>query len=332
MAIALTTCVLAGCDVHEYPDSPDKVTFYLRLNYETDFPVWEQTYETRSEAGTKDVQHTGTMRYIVRAYPQSDELSATLEHIYENTFTRDIADGYDYGLPIELEPGNYDIRVWADLLPLGENTRYYNADNFAGISLQGEYQGNNDYRDAFRGTGTVSLEADIMERVPDTLDISMVRPLAKYEFITNDLTEFIAKEQTRAQTKSDGAETKVSIDDYRVVFYYVGFMPDTYSLLTDRPVDSATGIQFVSRLNRLNETEASIGFDYVFVNGIQSAVTVQIGIYDTEDTLLSLTDPIEVPLKRSHHTVMRGSFLMSEVSGGIGIEPGFDGDYNITFP
>jgi len=45
-----------------------------------------------------------------------------------------------------------------------------------------------------------------------------------------------------------------------------------------------------------------------------------------------LTEPIEVPLKRSHHTIMTGMFLMSEASGGVTINPDFDGDHNLIFP
>jgi len=116
------------------------------------------------------------------------------------------------------------------------------------------------------------------------------------------------------------------------VFYYVGFMPDAYSIYTDKPVDSSTDIIFESTLKKLTESEASLGFDYVMVNGKESAVTVQLAIVDKEDEQLSLSEPIEVPLQRSHHTLIRGMFLMSETSGGVTINPDFDGDYNLTFP
>ena len=124
----------------------------------------------------------------------------------------------------------------------------------------------------------------------------------------------------------------MSCEDYRVVFYYVGFMPDTYSMFTDKPVDSVTGVTFQSVLRRMDDAQATLGFDYVFVNGKESAVTVRIGIYDDEGTQLSLTEPIEIPLKRNHHTVLRGKFLMSEASGGVTINPNFDGDHNLIFP
>ena len=169
----------------------------------------------------------------------------------------------------------------------------------------------------------------------------MQRPLAKFEFVTNDVVEFIDKESTRIASKANGNKSAsaddtptraVNIEDYKVVFYYVGFMPHAYSMYTDKPVDSSTGVMFESTLKKLSDSEASMGFDYVFVNGKKSAVTVQIGIYDNEGTQLSLTEPIEVPLKRSHHTIMTGMFLMSEGSGGVTINPDFDGDHNLIFP
>lgn len=345
--LALLSCAfcMASCDVHEFPDIPEKRALHLRLNYDTDMTEWKHLYdgENMIEEGLGETYDNrrayGNIRYVVRAYPLADKQRISQDYTQEFVFTKDIAEGYNHEVTLDLIPGDYNIMVWSDIVQHGGDTYFHDKTNFAEITLQGEHQGNNDYRDAFRGSGNVTLIADIIERVPDTLDIAMQRPLAKYEFITTDLTEFINKEQTRADAKSkaqstDGEDvtTKVSIEDYKVVFYYVGFMPNAYSLFTDKPVDSATGVLFESTLNSLSETEASVGFDYVFVNGTESAVTVQIGIYDNEGTQLSLTEPIKVPLRRSHHTIMRGMFLMSEASGGVSINPDFDGDYNLVFP
>lgn len=345
LIICLPILLLSACDVHEWPETPEFVKLHLRLNYETDMTEWEHLYDGTSviEQGLGETYDNhrdyGKIRYIVRAYPISEKQRTMQDYTQEFVFTKDIAEGYDHEVTLDVLPGNYNFMVWSDIVQHGGDTYFHDKTNFAEITLQGEHQGNNDYRDAFRGSGNVTLIADIIERVPDTLDIAMQRPLAKYEFITTDLTEFINKEQTRADAKSkaqstDGEDvtTKVSKEDYKVVFYYVGFMPNAYSLFTDKPVDSATGVLFESTLNSLSETEASVGFDYVFVNGTESAVTIQIGIYDNEGTQLSLTEPIKVPLRCSHHTIMRGMFLMSETSGGISINPEFDGDYNLVFP
>lgn len=60
----------------------------------------------------------------------------------------------------------------------------------------------------------------------------------------------------------------------------------------------------------------------------ESKVPVAVEIYDKDGTLLSSTDAVEVPIVRSKHTTVRGKFLTSEASGNVGIDPGFDGDWN----
>ena len=339
--------MLTACDVHEWPDTPEYVKCHLRLKYETDMTEWKHLYDGSEvmEVGYGETYDNhrdyGKIRYIVRTYPVSENMHSTSDHTQEFVFTKDIAAGYDHEVTLDLLPGNYRMMVWSDLVKTSGDTHFYDATNFAEIRLLGKRKGNDDYRDAFRGSNHISLIADIMERLPDTLDITMQRPLAKFEFVTNDVKDFIEKESTRVTSKangnkaasSDDAPTRaVNIEDYKVVFYYVGFMPDVYSMYTDKPVDSSTGVMFESTLKKLTETEATVGFDYVLVNDKKSAVTVQIGIFDKEGTQLSLTDPIKVPLKRDHHTLLTGMFLMSEASGGVTINPDFDGDHNLIFP
>lgn len=58
------------------------------------------------------------------------------------------------------------------------------------------------------------------------------------------------------------------------LFYYSGYLPDTYNIAADKPVDARTGVWFESKIGIINENEASLGFDYVFVNGQQTAVTI----------------------------------------------------------
>ena len=338
---------LAGCNVHEWPAPPEFVKCHLRLNYETDMTEWEHLYDGTEiiEKGYGETydnhRNHGKIRYIVRTYPVSEKMRTSSDYTQEFVFTKDISEGYDHEVTLDLLPGNYNVMVWSDLVQTHSDTYFHNATHFSEIRLQGDHKGNNDYRDAFRGSNNIVLVSDIMERLPDTLDIAMQRPLAKFEFVTNDVVQFIDKETTRVASKANGNQSAstddtptraINIEDYKVVFYYVGFMPDTYSMNTDKPVDSSTGVMFESSLKKLSESEATMGFDYVFVNGKKSVVTVQIGLYDNEGIQLSLSEPIEVPLKRSHHTILTGMFLMSEASGGVTINPEFDGDYNLVFP
>lgn len=107
-------------------------------------------------------------------------------------------------------------------------------------------------------------------------------------------------------------------------------MPNAYNLNGDKPVDSMMGVLFKSKVQILTEQEASLGFDYVFVGNNKSAVTMQIGLYDKQDRQVALTEPINVPLQRSHHTILKGSFLIQEATGGLTIHPEFDGNHNIV--
>ena len=75
-----------------------------------------------------------------------------------------------------------------------------------------------------------------------------------------------------------------------------------------------------------------MGFDYIFISDQSSVTTVMIGIFNAKGEQLSMVGPIEVPIDRSWHTIMRGRFLMSEASGGIVINPDFEGDHNIVIP
>ena len=311
LSAVLFTLLLSGCFVHEWPNPPSKVALHLSLEYDTDMDTTETIYGTRSQTSLTQ----SDIRYIIRAYPITKGGKAAQDFTDEFIFTGEPAEGYDRGFTLELPEGAYSIMVWCDLVDDGSSDdRHYNTEDFSSITLNGEsHPGNTDERDAFRGIGEITLVSDITERLPDTLHIAMERPLAKYEFIADDLAEFIEKQSLMAMEQS--GTKSIDLEKYRVVIYYVGFMPDTYSLETG--------------LTQISDTEASLGFDYVFVNGQSSAVTVQIGIYGPGGGRVALTDPIEVPISRSTYTIMRGGYLLSEASGGISLNPDFDGDHNL---
>jgi len=344
--LILYVCLLplAGCNVHEWPDLPENVQVHLQLRYDTDWTMKEYEYESRNASeNSRIISANSLIRYIVRAYPLASNGRAAEDYTHEFIFTKTLdSHPYDYDVTLNLHPGEYKIAVWSDFLRRQHDEYMYDASDFTGIALP-KHQANTDYRDAFRGSADISLLADYTEKAPDTLTVQMRRPLAKFEFITSDVEKFVQKEATRVASKSkangetsdskamESPESRVNLEEYRIVFYYVGFMPDVFNLFTDKPVDSATGILYESSINKLNEEEASLGFDYVFVNGVESSVTLQIGIFDSEGTQLNMSEPIEVPIKRSQHTVMRGMFLMSETFSGVAIDPSFDGDYDFKF-
>ena len=333
--------LLTACDVHEWPEAPERVSFHLRLNYETEITEWHHSYDgsdvIEQGYGRTYDNHlsSGKIRYVIRAYPISKKQRAAENHIEEFVFTRNISDGYDYGVTLDLPAGSYSIMVWSDLAGSEGDSYFHDASNFGEIRLLEGHVGNTDYRDAFRGTGGIELISDIIEHDPDTLDIAMQRPLAKFELVTNDLKDFIEKETARqnalvsAEPASHEETKSIDVEKCKVVFYYRGFMHNQFSIFSDKPVDSATGVMFESTAEQLTDNEATLGFDYIFVNGSESAVTMQIGLYNEDGEQLSMTEAIEVPIKRNHHTIITGTFLMSEAMGGVTINPDFDGNHNV---
>lgn len=333
---------LPSCDVHEFPDLPTEAPVTISLHFSTALPQWEYPLtESRTIVASRVVQTVGMMRYIIRLYPGTSESRGQLsrsEPAHEYVFTRNISDGYNTEFQLNIPIGEYTIMVWADLFATEEAESFYNTDNFTHIMLQGdEHQGNNDYRDVFRGLSDIVIEPGIMTRPTKTISIDMIRPLAKYEFITTDLEDFIDKEyhaaisrgELEAKSEDNAPSRYIDMSNYHIEIYYVGFMPNTFNMFTNKPSDSTTGISYPGRLLQLDGNEASLGFDYVFVNGVQSTVTVQIGIFNKEGSRISLTSPIDVPLRRSEHTLLKGRFLMQNASGGVGIDPSFNGDHNI---
>lgn len=334
---------LSSC-VHECPEIPETERCYINLDFDTDFPQREYIHNNRSRGGTmppsRSVREYGFMRYIIRAFPLINGEPTKIPAI-EHIETRDISSGYDMSTELLLPPGEYRIMVWADLYESEGDASFYLTEDFNEIALVGEHAPNNDYRDAFRGMTDVTIESSIYNHPATNTTITMQRPLAKFEFVSDDLVDFFEREMETflKNTRDDSAkgappdepsDTRApSLDDYTVVVHYVGYMPCIYNMFADKPTDSKTGVSFTSKLSQISDEEATMGFDYVFVNGSETSVSVQLELYNKDNEQIMRTGTINVPLKRNIHTVVRGSFLMMESTGGTGIDPEYRGDHNV---
>lgn len=334
-------CLLWSCDVHEFPDPRETVAVRLHLEHSTKMYRWENGIVT----DTVDVVQTkGTMRYTVRVYSGFATRRDVPVVVQEHSFTRDLAGaGYDYSMPLELPEGDYTIMVWTDLLePQSKDNEpkpFYDIKDFNAIRIpEGDYKARTDYRDAFRGVSEISLKSSSMVVPEVDCHVTMQRPLAKYEFLATDFRQFLTKEILKKMASIPHnanikeLATRAEIDKYRAVIYYSGFMPCEYNMFIDKPVDSKRGVMFESKITEAHDELASLCFDYVMVNGTSASVAVQIVIFDPKGEQVSQTNAITVPLKRNHHTIMLGSFLMQQASGGIVIQPEFDGDHNVVIP
>ena len=124
--------------------------------------------------------------------------------------------------------------------------------------------------------------------------------------------------------------SRIDISQFKVVFRYNAFMPCSFNMFTDKPADAWTGIAYTSAMRYQYDKEVLLGYDYVFVNGTETTLSISVEVYDKDGELISSSNPIQVPVVRSRLTTVKGSFLTTKASGGVAINPGFAGDdYNV---
>lgn len=380
----LLSIVAVGCDVHEFPvpepepkPEPEYKECMLKLVLEDDAYDLHHNLNIgqdngRSRATEADGSHD--LRYIVRAYRYENSFakgsrvpSRTIIDYYTGTIADD-ASHPDLDLKLILEPGEYDIVAWADHVKAGTNCDHYHAtDDFMEIRLLGageagyRHFGSETHRVAWRGYlhvlvdehGQVSLYDD-PDNVLENLTMDMERPMARYHFITNDLSKFIENEMSRqgiqaqapgagapeagapgadapgADAPGHGAPQVPNLADYKVIVRYTGYMPCAYNLFTDKPMDSATGVYYEGEIKPIDANTAELSFDHVLVNHSETSVQVSLELYRLSDNQkLSSTDVIDVPLKRGHYTTVTGPMLTTTAGTQMGIVPDFDGEFNI---
>lgn len=326
IGVLVFSCMsLVCCDVHEFPDKPKELPFILNLDYDTEMPLhkvieFEAEAKAKSDATVSEPEFD--VRYIVNAYDSEDENSREVLHHF--VFTKDDISDLDNSLELTVTEGTYRFIVWTDYVLQGsEEDLYYNTEKFENIVLaDGDHSGNNDMRDAFMGTVT----AEVSEESAGA-DITMKRPLAKFNFITTDVYEFMDDQLAR---DGSGQQGLVDIEDYVIVFRYNGFMPNAYNLHTANTAGAVTGVSFTSGISSLEGSEAELGFDYVFVNDTETKVSVAVEVYDLEGKMLSSFKPVDVPLMRSRLTTVKAEFLTSESGGGVSVSPDYEGDHNMV--
>jgi hypothetical protein len=344
-----------GCDVHEFPeDYGVRVPFLLHLDFNTEMPLYKEILYTRG-GETREITEPHDIRYIINAYrtdnKRSDNRVADTTFIFSKS---DISD-LNYTAQLQLPEGTYDFSVWADYIDAGStDDKYYDTRDFSEIILADKenHSGSNDFRDAFRGYASATVTNPdyytglILDSINNQATAEMKRPMGKFKFVATDVELFLLKVAQRLSEKGinvmpigDNLSSqavyehllqRIDLDGFKIVFRYNMFMPCSFNMFTDRPADSWTGVSFISQMHLEKDKEMLLGYDYIFVNGSETTLSVSLEVYTRDGELISSTNPINVPIVRSKLTVVKGEFLSLEASGGVTINPGYEGDdYNI---
>lgn len=336
MVIALT-----GCDtILQYPEYPGvdptrpNGSLELTLDFDCEFGMlgeYEYDYENpsnslQSRSGRADTE-SHLQRFVINAYPAGDNSSKPVP-VWSRTFTTAIEGNRSRTVGIELPPGDYRIVVWADYESKDSSTgNYYDAREFHEIILSNAngHPGSNHYRDAFYGETSVRVNTSTEESAQGK--ITLRRPMARYTFISTDLREFLDKEGSR--TKGGAHLPASSLADYKVRMIYTRYMPCSFNAHTGKPCDSRLGVEYRSVPEVLDTDKAQLSFDYVMVNGTSTTISVAMEVIHKDGTVVGRMPYFDVPLLRSHETIVTGKFLTTKSGGDIGINNKFDGEFNI---
>lgn len=349
MAFAI---LVSSCDVHQFPepsvtpDSPDNpvlpeetVKVPLRLVFNPDFYVWEHDYDPISGKiqeknpdleifpgylGVSDKYDNtlprGIMDVTVKAYLYSNS-SNVVKEVSKSMILA--GDSYDMDINLDLpKDTKYRLVVWSHLREFAEANPFYDASNFNKVSIIGDnFKGSTDYRDAFSGVAEITTFSEFGDRQL----VEMTRPMGKFEMVTIDLSEFLDRETTRR-----GLATRAEASDYIVMISFPYYYPSSYSVGDDRLENASSGVSFRSHMTVTGETVASLGFDYVLLNDTDdSGVQARVDVYDPSYSHVAGSTTLTIPMRRDHHTVLKGEFLSTDNEGGVGLDPGFNGDHNV---
>lgn len=343
LVLALAAVMLSVSCVHEFPvATPADVV--LKLTFNTDMPYYKTVYfpeDTKSVSAMSEElgfdpqdfsdHQSYDVRYIIEAYRLLSDGSYGREAAKRWVFTDEDASVMDdYNFKVSIDEGKYLFRAWADFVePGSEDDLYYETSNWkSGIRLNSSdgYDGATDWRDSYAGNVEIEVIRFGSEIEPVSGVIPMNRPHGKYFFLTNDLDEFVTKVLLTKAKEDDTKAPQFDINDYSFVITYTSFVPNSYNIHTDRANDSAPTATFETSLTQLDETRAVMGFDYV-ITGTQGNTSVRVGLQlkDKDGSVLAEHSNINIPVNASQYTIVEGRFLMQESSGGVAIDPGFNG-------
>lgn len=349
--VASLLMAATSCDVHEFPDdirdvpAEEDVRCVIDLTFQTgDMPLYTTVVYDPSVPG--GVQTRGNVsgghdfRYNVNIYSvmSGDSRGETVSLFRSMVLTTPDIEELDRSIETTLPAGDYQVLVWGDYVAAGSaDDLYYATADFRQISIvpdaAGCHPGNREARDAFRGVAPLSVVSRPGVSEDARAIVEMKRPLARFRFVTTDVGEFLSRREGGAKSGQLPARPEgvtAALGDYRIVVRYTGYMPSVYNAATDKPIDSSVGRWFEGVVKGIDSSTAELAFDHVFVNGSETSVQLALDVYSIADnSKIASTSPIDVPLVRGKLTEIRGPFLTTEAAGGVGIHPGFDGDFNI---
>ena len=336
LSVLLSSLAISSCEkVHQFPEKgkdvdPTDIETRVNINCKVQLTGLDiVTKSSMSDVLQSDSTDYYDRRFIVNIH--ANEYTDTL--VESHTIIRDVTDVTPLVIDTKLHTRKYKVIVWMDYVRKGTQTDlYYNTSNGEALNAihqpsADKYTAGSDFKDAQTFTSDIDLTPYAGQWYADiTIPAPLERPVAKITILANDLAEYAS------QIGYKGSLSELA-DDVSLEFSYDGYYPTGFNAHTGRLNDSQVGYGFkcgASFPYTLEQKDYTrIGYDYVFVNGETSSVTITVRIKSKSGQFINEVNNVVVPITRGKETVLIYKFFTKEYVPGIGINPEFDGEFNV---
>ena len=222
----------------------------------------------------------------------------------------------------------YRLVFWADCAEKGQDGGYsdiyYNTEAFPEkVSIiQETFAGNDDARDAFFGSASVTAEA--LAAGTAGVSAELRRPFGQLNIITNDWGAI--PEEAAYQLRP--AKVKLTFNG----------VPNTIDLLTGEVSGAAYFSGEAVEVSEIAQDGDAkhLSFDYILAKEGEQTILPDFTMdFLADDGNTKVTDTYtftNIPVQRNYQTNVRGNLLTDRTEIEVVIVPGFDGEYNEIIP
>lgn len=321
IACSFALLLLYGC-IHEYPEEMDIQPTSV-IEVELDVLVNEDLLPLPDEARTRSIFTGYERRFIIDVYREGKVIEE--KRIVATQAGESAGGKFFIPVSLKLDALKYTLVAWADYVEAGTNKDLgFITTNLGNIPSVYPYPSESRLREAFYGTEQLDLTSyRNIENARTASTINMQRTHAHYRIVTTDVDEF--REMLARQNMAKQAE------EYHVKVMYQYYFPTAFDAVAGTPCGSDTGVGFSLPFSLQSGcgSECEMISDYIPANDSPLFITLTMELTDAAGKLLSRTQGIKVPYKRGCTTTVSGRFLTTMMSGGIGLDAGYEGEYNI---
>lgn len=225
----------------------------------------------------------------------------------------------DFG-DVRLVSGHtYQLVFWADCAKNESGTlsdNHYDTRRFPEVAFKGDYTGNDDTRDAFFASETITVDG------PGDYSISLSRPFGQLNIITTDYSEVSTNFSQVLPEKVKIAFGKI----YSGIDLLTGKLSDD-KVLTYGPV-AVAGVTDPAQTDGAKQ----LSFDYIFAPDdgqlILDDFTMSFLPAAGQSVVPDYTFK-NIPVQRNYRTNVSGDLLTDRAGLDVKVEPGFDGDEEV---